>query len=148
MNDVVAETFTTLWRRRFDVPERVLPWLYGVAANHVAHLRRAQSRRERLTGKLSANHGGPVRPPDDLLGVAHLLDRLPAGDAELLRLAYWEDLEPAEIAVVLAISPGTARVRLHRARRRAARQLSPIINPNSIIPDITGPAEATEEVAK
>lgn len=30
VDDIVSETFMTLWRRRSDVPERLLPWLYRV----------------------------------------------------------------------------------------------------------------------
>ena len=41
-DDIVAEVFTTAWRRRDDIPERVLPWLYGVAANQIAHAARTQ----------------------------------------------------------------------------------------------------------
>ena len=40
-------------------------------------------------------------------------------DAEIMRLAVWEQLEPAEIAQVLGIRPGAARNRLMRARRKA-----------------------------
>ena len=40
-------------------------------------------------------------------------------DAEVLRLTVWEELAPGEIATVLGISPGAARTRLMRARRRA-----------------------------
>lgn len=60
-DDVVSEVFTTLWRCRNDAPERVLPWLYGVAANHFAHLGRTQARRQRLYQKLLTQPGpGPV----------------------------------------------------------------------------------------
>ena len=67
--------------------------------------------------------------------VADLLDALSAGDAEILRLAYWEDLPAVDIAVVLGCSPGAARVRLHRARKRAAAHLDPGIRPYALIPD-------------
>ena len=50
--------------------------------------------------------------------VGEVLSRLPATDAEVLRLWAWEQLDPHEIALVLGIGPGAARVRLHRARRR------------------------------
>ncbi len=52
-----------------------------------------------------------------------------------LRLAYWEDLPADDIAVVLGCSPGAARVRLHRARKRAAAHLDPGIRPYALIPD-------------
>ena len=52
--------------------------------------------------------------------VAAAMDRLPPGDREVLRLVEWECLTPAELATALGVRPGTARVRLHRARRALA----------------------------
>jgi RNA polymerase sigma-70 factor (ECF subfamily) len=50
----------------------------------------------------------------DALG--HALAMLSEDDREVLLLVTWEQLSPAEAAVALAIPPGTARSRLHRAR--------------------------------
>ena len=41
-------------------------------------------------------------------------------DRELIRLTEWERLSITEAAVVLGLRPGTARVRLHRARKTLA----------------------------
>ncbi|UUW93217.1 sigma-70 region 4 domain-containing protein [Pimelobacter simplex] len=38
----------------------------------------------------------------------------------MLLLVEWERLTPAELAVALGVRAGTARVRLHRARRALA----------------------------
>ena len=51
--------------------------------------------------------------------VDSVLDHLAELDAEVLRLAVWEELTPAEIATVLDLAPSAARTRLMRARRRA-----------------------------
>ncbi len=133
-DDVVAEVFATLWRRRTDAPERVLPWLYGVASNHLKHLARTRARAARLVDRMSSQPPAPAQALVDWR-VADLLDALSAGDAEILRLAYWEDLPADDIAVVLGCSPGAARVRLHRARKRAAAHLDPGIRPYALIPD-------------
>jgi RNA polymerase sigma-70 factor (ECF subfamily) len=45
-------------------------------------------------------------------------------DRELLLLVGWEGLSQAEAATALGISPGAARVRLHRARKRALGALA------------------------
>jgi RNA polymerase sigma-70 factor (ECF subfamily) len=45
-------------------------------------------------------------------------------DQEVLRLAAWEGLKPAQIASVLDIEPHAASVRLGRARTRLARKLA------------------------
>jgi RNA polymerase sigma-70 factor, ECF subfamily len=46
------------------------------------------------------------------------LRRLGPRDREVLLLAEWEGLSPAQIAAVLGCLTVTARGRLHRARRR------------------------------
>ena len=53
------------------------------------------------------------------------LGSMRAGDQEVLRLAIWEDLAASEIAVVLGVSVSAAEQRLHRAKKRLARVLSP-----------------------
>ena len=128
--DVVVEVFATAWRRRADVPDEALPWLYATAANVIAHVIRSESRRTRLGARLAT-----VRPlresaddPAEVVAaangtVAAALDDLSESDAELLRLWAWEGLEPAEIAAVLGCSPGTARTRMHRARARLREAL-------------------------
>ena len=37
VEEVVAEVFTVAWRRRADLPDVPLPWLYGVARNCLAN---------------------------------------------------------------------------------------------------------------
>src|SRR5256714_11167773 len=58
--DVVAETFTTAWRRLRDVPEgeEARLWLYGVARRVLANQRRAERRRLRLAGPLRRQSPG------------------------------------------------------------------------------------------
>jgi RNA polymerase sigma-70 factor (ECF subfamily) len=48
---------------------------------------------------------------------------LGADDREVLTLAAWEGLDAGEIATVMGCSRNAARIRLHRARRRLAREL-------------------------
>lgn len=125
--DVVTEVFTTAWRRRDDLPDDALPWLYAAAAHAVAHTTRTRARRTRLGARLATVR--PLHAADDpgqtvadtldaRAAVADALDEIGDPDAELLRLWAWEQLEPSEIATVLNCSPGAARTRLHRARGR------------------------------
>jgi RNA polymerase sigma factor (sigma-70 family) len=122
--DVVAETFLVAWRRLDAVPaDGARLWLYGVAHRVLANHRRGLRRHERLGQRLGAV--AAERVVDDgteAVGTAALvreaMERLPAEDRELLRLAAWEGLSGPEIAVVLAIPPDTVRKRLSRARRR------------------------------
>lgn len=129
--DVVAETFLVAWRRRDVMPPEpdTLPWLYGVARNVLANQRRGHRRRSRLSDKLTSlfiEHD--VDPPsidqaEEFSRVARAMRELSEDDAEVLRLASWEALTPSEIATVLELAPGSARQRLHRARRRLRAQL-------------------------
>jgi RNA polymerase sigma factor (sigma-70 family) len=127
--DAVAETFLTAWRRLEEIPHGsdTRPWLYGVARNALANQRRSERRRGRLTGRLHAEPPSPAwhwaDPNDELAPVAAAFPRLNEDDRELLALAAWEELDPGEIATVLGCSRNAARIRLHRARRRLARQL-------------------------
>jgi len=127
--DAVAETFLTAWRRLDEVPcgGGARPWLYGVARNALANQRRGERRRGRLWGRLQAEPT-PVawRWPDaddQLAPVAAAFTRLREDDRELFALVAWEELDPDEIATVLGCSRNAARIRLHRARRRLAREL-------------------------
>jgi RNA polymerase sigma-70 factor (ECF subfamily) len=117
------------WRRLDEVPERPLPWAYGVARNCLANALRSERRQARLAAKVAATEPpGQVDGPEVVLGVddglAEAMAALPEGDAELLRLWAWERLTPAEVAEVLDITANAASVRLHRARGRLREALA------------------------
>ncbi|WP_336029039.1 RNA polymerase sigma factor [Geodermatophilus sp. FMUSA9-8] len=119
VRDVAAEVFTTAWRRRSAVPPEPLPWLYGVARRVLANERRGSQRRRRLADRLLTQAPEPTSPVDaDRPLVLDALARLSPTDREVLALAAWEELGPAEIAVVLRCSRSAAAMRLHRARVR------------------------------
>ena len=46
--DVLAETFLVAWRRRDDVPDDALPWLYAVAGNVLRNRTRSARRQAAL----------------------------------------------------------------------------------------------------
>lgn len=116
--DVLVDVYTVAWRRREDVPDHALPWLYRTAGNTIAHVVRSDARRGRLQARLTTVTPLHVedRLPDPDLAAA--LQRLSPADAEILRLWAWEGLEPHEIAAVLDTSAGAARTRLSRAKAR------------------------------
>jgi RNA polymerase sigma factor (sigma-70 family) len=123
--DAVAEVFLTAWRRLDDVPEgeAARPWLYATARRVMANQARAYARRARLSEKLttvsSTDEGDAHHSDDPVAALVHdVLYRLTPRDREVLLLAEWEGLSPAEIAKVLRCPAVTARGRLHRARRR------------------------------
>ncbi|MCT9930855.1 RNA polymerase sigma factor [Planotetraspora sp. A-T 1434] len=129
--DALAETFTTAWRRISDVPDGPAArlWLYGVARRVLANGRRAETRRSALVERLGEElarwaEGAAPYDRDDFDAVRAAFRRLNPDDREVLALVSWEGLSSAEVAAVLGCSRGAARLRLHRARKRLARQLS------------------------
>ncbi|NYH52680.1 RNA polymerase sigma-70 factor (ECF subfamily) [Nocardiopsis arvandica] len=150
-DDVAAETFGVAWRRYGRLPkDQPLPWLYGVARNVV----RARRRHDRRHGEVLVHEGGDRGPkaPDTVHQVEErdtalrALDRLSATDRELVMLLAWEGLELRDAARVLGCTTATARVRLHRARRRIERFLdsSP---PEPPLPAGARPAETRRSPA-
>jgi RNA polymerase sigma-70 factor, ECF subfamily len=126
--DVLAETLLVIWRRLDDVPkgEQALPWTYGVAKNCLANAERSARRQGRVAGKIAVvdpprEGGDEATARDDDLHDA--LARLRPDEQELLRLWAWEQLTPAEIAVVLELTPNAVSIRLHRAKQKLAEQL-------------------------
>ena len=125
--DVASEVFLVVWRRREEVPGRndFRPWLFGVARNVLLNHRRGERRRERLgtlllsaVGEQHTDTADVVVDRDQHQVLIAAVRSLPEPDRELVTLVSWEGLSPAEAAVALQMNPVTARVRLHRARKR------------------------------
>jgi RNA polymerase sigma factor (sigma-70 family) len=119
--DAVAEVFLIAWRRLDDVPagDAARPWLYATARHVMANQARASTRRSRLTERLSAQAAAAQAEEDPRISRVHdALAALEPRDREVLLLAEWEGLSPAEIGRAMHHPPVTVRVRLHRARRR------------------------------
>lgn len=123
--DVVAEVFTTAWRRLDDIPpspaDRV--WLYGTARRALAGHYRGARRRSQLISRIQSSYADS--PPtaevipsfsDDRL--IRAMRQLPEGERETLMLVYWEQLSHAEAAQVLGCSPNAVAIRTHRAKER------------------------------
>ena len=119
--DAVAEVFLIAWRRLDDVPadNKARTWLYATARRVLANQARGRSRRHKLTGRLVTERPDDRVSDDPLTAqVREALSALGPRDREILLLAEWESLSPAEIAETLGEPAATIRVRLHRARAR------------------------------
>lgn len=131
VDDVVAETFLTAWRRIGEVPTGDLGklWLYGVAYRMIGNQWRGAARRRRLHDRLRVVDGGAAAVVDDTVVIAdqrrlvlEAAARLNERDAEVLRLAAWEQLSTSDIAQVLGIAPNAVKQRLHRAKQHLGRE--------------------------
>ena len=126
-DDAMGDVFLTAWRRLDQAPEPIeaLPWLYRIAYNTISNHWRSFGRKKRLQEKVnSLGVKAPESVADQLVvreevrQVVGLLDRLRESDAEVLRLAAWEQMDTGQIAEVLGTSRDAAKQRLSRARKR------------------------------
>jgi RNA polymerase sigma factor (sigma-70 family) len=142
--DLTSETFRVAWERLDVISEDPLPYLYGIARRLLANQKRGGRRRAALIEKLRSeasaedplshegteewlelergSAGSPDRPADPSIRIA--VSRLSAADQEVLALTYWEGLSSVATARVLGCTRAAVLVRLHRARRRLADELS------------------------
>lgn len=99
-------------------------WYFTIVAHECRSLQRGRW--------WSVLHMGDVRRPpanvDRALNASELrqsIGRLAYWDRVLLYLFYWLDLPIDEVAVVIGVSPATAKARLYRAVGRLRLQLDP-----------------------
>jgi RNA polymerase sigma-70 factor (ECF subfamily) len=121
VEDLFAETMVVLWRRLADIPDDAeVAWTLGVARRITANHRRRVGRVRRLVEKVGLAES--PAPLDLTLGtdadLSSAMARLSSSDAEILRLAVWEELTPREIAIALGISANAASIRFLRAKAR------------------------------
>jgi RNA polymerase sigma-70 factor (ECF subfamily) len=155
-SDVVQETLADAARRLDDYlrerPMPYYPWLRRLASDrldkahrrHKAHRRSVQREEPRplpdqsaqqLAERLLAANTDPAQAAlknEKRQQVRALLDRLSAGDREVLVLRFLERLSSEEAAAVLEVSPGAVRLRLMRALERVRQMLG-----NDSIPDMS-----------
>lgn len=127
--ELAQEVFVVAWRRRGEVPDRSLPWLYGVARRLLANQWRSRRSAPAMQSITDADLDRVAHPSgaDVTVGVADVraaLATLGDLDQEVLQLIGWEELTVAEAAQVLGCTRATAAVRLHRARRRLTEAMS------------------------
>ena len=129
--DALADTYLIAWEKFELMPagDHARLWLFGVAHNVLLRgINRRHGNAElvkRITSELRiASTTDPIDTSDSSR-LRRALASLTALDREILTLAAWEELAPRQIATVLGISPNTARIRLHRARRHVQRRLEP-----------------------
>lgn len=131
VEDVVAETFATVWRRRRDLPSDPdfhRAWLLRTANYTVLNQRRSRRRHLALAEKvaddsrsgLQADAGDPYASISAGSGtrIAAGFSSLSPGDQLVLTLVAWDDLSVPELAAALGCSENAATTRLSRARAR------------------------------
>src|SRR5690348_4295549 len=119
--EATAAAFERAYRKRhrFD-PERGEPraWLFGIARNAALDELRRRGRQAELTAEpedFEARAEEGAEHSERRLAVSAALERLEAGERELIALKFFAGLENREIARVLGIGESNAGTRLHRA---------------------------------
>ena len=132
--DVLAETYLIAWRRIDSVPrgEEARLWLFGVARNvlrrAVVRGRALNAMVEQLAHELHTQEAIAPRAQDAVgARMQAALRSLPERQREVVLLTAWEGLAPREIAAVTRTPANVVRVRLHRARARLRRAISPMV---------------------
>lgn len=108
-------------------------WLYGIARAVVAEDRRRgareRAREDRLRGSAFLDEEEAARIDRRIDAAARsrrlyeAMDRLGEDERAVLELVAIDELTVAEAAAAVGVRPVTARVRLHRARRRLRAEL-------------------------
>ena len=132
--DAVAEAFRIAFIHYRRTNELELPWVQQVLRNVIGSEYRRASRAHRLSARAHPAPTDLVTWPTDehRTHVRQMLLDLPPRDRQILFLAYWADLPGDELAAACDCTPGTARLRLMRARRRF----------RALLPDDSSPAGA------
>lgn len=111
-----------------------LGWLYGIARNVLSNERRRAAREQAAAGRFA---GRRLLDDDDIARLEDRIDAesaaraalaaltgLPDDERAVLELVAVDGLAVQDAAAALGIRPGTARVRLHRARQSARSALA------------------------
>jgi RNA polymerase sigma factor (sigma-70 family) len=140
-DDVAAETFLIAFERRdrYDVSWlNARPWLYGITSNLISGHHRAEQRRYRALSRVSAGAVGDEYADQVAQRVDAQARRAPlvaalaeiaAADRDVLLLVACAGLSPDEAGQALGIPAGTARSRLHRARKQIRAALGEATQP-------------------
>lgn len=133
--DLVSIVFIEAWRRRDKAlpPDKVLPWLYGIATNVVRNQRRSERRFAAALSRVPDPQPEPsfteladLRLDDErqMKRVLALISQLPRREQDVFVLCAWSELSYEDASLALGIPVGTVRSRLSRARKRL-RELDP-----------------------
>lgn len=137
--DLVADVFVKAWEKLHTyTPRKNVPfgaWLFRIARNVVVDAYR--------TGRSWDEVPEEINDPDELnradtqvnrgyvlTAVRQTLDRLPRRYREVLSLAFMAELSNAEVARVLKISEGSARILKFRALKKFKEILPPELREN------------------
>ncbi|MEU3597650.1 sigma-70 family RNA polymerase sigma factor [Streptomyces sp. NPDC006798] len=133
--DVTQQVFLGAWRGRHGYRSERGPlggWLVGITRRKIVDALSARTRRPALIDTSAGPDTGTRRTgddaPDEVLDrvvVADALSRLPRGQREVLRLAFYEDLTQTQIAERTGLPLGTVKSHTRRGLLRLREGIAP-----------------------
>lgn len=148
--DLTADVFISAIERSGSYDPRrgpLIAWLLGVARHVVADDGRRRARQLRVASRVQ---GRALLDADSTATIAERIDAerdaaralaamadLPGDERAILELVAVDGLSVTDAASALGVKPGTARVRLHRARRRIAEHWPGVPDPIRSLPQET-----------
>lgn len=142
--DMVSDTFMIAFdaaHRYVPQTDTALPWLFGIARRvHTRQRRRTKSFLRLVSKNTNAQisyAGEETAAIESAIDAARAADemraamqRLSAGEREVLQLVAIDGFTPTEAALALDLTPNAARLKLSRARRRMQRMLRDDLHPS------------------
>ena len=132
--EMVQDVFLVLNRKaaKYREQEKFKAWLYGIAVKTVSSWRRTYWLRRKLLDRHDNKHVGiavrntrnPAHDMEVRDTLTQGLEKLTAGQRDVLFLHAVEGFTGEEIARILGIRPKTVWTRLHRARQRMLEELA------------------------
>lgn len=130
--DVVAETFSTAWRRHQLMPGR----RHGRTATDLRdcaqrallnNARRSHIRRNRLADRLRAQwKPASDEPTDAMMDVRDAIASLSPDQADIVTLIHWDGFNSSEVGSILGLPASTVRSRYAAAKQQLAATLLPM----------------------
>jgi RNA polymerase sigma factor (sigma-70 family) len=149
--DIAQEAFVRLHQQWSKVSDYDRPdaWVRRVALNLATTHARREGRRaglERRSVRRSLATAVVEESEPDFVGsgdtVRQALHKLPYKQRALVVLYYYEDRPLSEAGALLGLTPGSAKVTLHRARRRLEQSLT---GTGTAPGRVTGPGEVASD---
>ncbi|WNC16844.1 sigma-70 family RNA polymerase sigma factor [Brevibacillus brevis] len=128
--DLTQDVFVKVYRNlpRFRGQSSIHTWIYRIAVNECKGYLRSWSFR-RIVPRAWIKREGDVSTEQLVLHQSERdelffqVQNLPPMYRQVIVLHYYADLSIGEVALVLSVSEGTVRTRLHRARQQLKKQM-------------------------
>ncbi|MEN8209615.1 MAG: sigma-70 family RNA polymerase sigma factor [Candidatus Fermentibacteria bacterium] len=128
--DLAQDTFVKAWTRLHSLRKHASfpSWICATARRTALdHLRRIKTRKEVSMPEENfvdiPEENEPELSTEGIALLEHAVSKLSDRDRQLITLAYWKELNLADVGRIMGIPESNVRVYLHRARKRLREHL-------------------------